>query len=59
MAYSENSKKVNLTKIQHEANEIIKKHCQENTAVSAGIKMALDILMLKLRETARLEGEEE
>ena len=55
MAYSENSKKVNLTKIQHEANEIIKKHCQENTAVSAGIKMALDILIFNLRETARLE----
>ena len=53
MAYSENSensKKVNLTKIQHEANEIIKKHCQENTAVSAGIKMALDILIFNLRD---------
>ena len=49
MAYSENSKKVNLTKIQHEANEIIKKHCQENTAVSSGIKAALEVLILKLK----------
>ncbi len=59
MAYSENSKKVRIVDVQLATNEIIKKHCQENTAVSAGIKMALDILMLKLRETARLEGEEE
>ncbi len=55
MAGTKDIKKLRIVDVQLATNEIIKKHCQENTAVSAGIKMALDILIFNLRETARLE----